>query len=293
MAETNKNISRINNFSNHAQDGTGFGVVVYPVGGTYGPRVQQYLQLVLIQEGSVEITLNEKVCPLAALQVALLFPGLKEYFKFSNLVQTRHSWIHINPNILSGDVKQVLKGIPFSLPCSQRLESLVEIGLSIPRTEETTYDELIHKIAEASLWEYIVTARVHLDKTTVMPESLHRATQFIKSYYSEEINLKRISEVACVTTVHLTRLFNAHYHTTPIKFLWRYRIQHGIGLLRNTGLTIAEIAFQCGFQSPFHFSRMVKENQKISPKELRKQWWEGKNRLQPSQGNTRKVKEDI
>ena len=48
------------------------------------------------------------------------------------------------------------------------------------------------------------------------------------------------------------------------------RLEQGVQLLRHTGLNVREIAFRCGFASPFHFSRLVKARHGAAPRELRK-----------------------
>jgi AraC family L-rhamnose operon regulatory protein RhaS len=44
-------------------------------------------------------------------------------------------------------------------------------------------------------------------------------------------------------------------------------------MLTETGLTIAEIAYTCGFKNQFHFSRKVTECQGMSPREFRRKAW--------------------
>lgn len=67
--------------------------------------------------------------------------------------------------------------------------------------------------------------------------------------------------------------FQKRHHASPSRFLWKLRTERGIAMLRETGLSVAEIAYQCGFQNPFHFSRLVKQLQGIPPRDVRKQAW--------------------
>jgi AraC family L-rhamnose operon regulatory protein RhaS len=60
--------------------------------------------------------------------------------------------------------------------------------------------------------------------------------------------------------------------------LWNLRAEKGAFLLRQTGLSVSEIAYQCGYTNPFHFSRHVKAKYGHSPSDLRKL----KRTLQPS-----------
>jgi transcriptional regulator GlxA family with amidase domain len=78
-----------------------------------------------------------------------------------------------------------------------------------------------------------------------------------------------------VTPQHLTRLFRRHMQTAPMRYLWHLRTRHGVELLGGTGLSIGEIATQVGFQSPFHFSRLVRNHYRDSPRRLRERLWSG------------------
>jgi len=55
----------------------------------------------------------------------------------------------------------------------------------------------------------------------------------------------------------------------PIKYLWDTRVDHGLRMLKETGYSVAEIAFRSGFQDPYHFSKVVKKHLGTSPREYR------------------------
>jgi transcriptional regulator GlxA family with amidase domain len=57
--------------------------------------------------------------------------------------------------------------------------------------------------------------------------------------------------------------------------IWRLKTDHAVQLIRATGLTLAEIADQCGFSNAFHLSRCVKERTGTAPRDLRKTTQEG------------------
>jgi len=45
---------------------------------------------------------------------------------------------------------------------------------------------------------------------------------------------------------------------------------------RDSGFGVGEIAYRCGFQTPFHFSRWVRATESRSPREVRTQVWTGR-----------------
>jgi AraC family L-rhamnose operon regulatory protein RhaS len=67
--------------------------------------------------------------------------------------------------------------------------------------------------------------------------------------------------------------FHRIMHTTPAHYLWKVRAERGISMLKETGRTIAEIAYHCGFKNPFHFSRLLKQRTGRSPREIRHAAW--------------------
>lgn len=54
------------------------------------------------------------------------------------------------------------------------------------------------------------------------------------------------------------------------KILQNTRLEHGLSLLQSTDIPISEIAFDCGFKTPSHFSDSFKKRFGIKPSEIRK-----------------------
>ena len=100
-----------------------------------------------------------------------------------------------------------------------------------------------------------------------------RARRWLDEHCAEPDALARAARAAAVTPQHLIRLFRTHYDTTPGRYLWSLRVERGAGLLTASGLTVAEIADRCGFKNPFHFSRLLRQKQGLSPRQLRQRAW--------------------
>ena len=60
---------------------------------------------------------------------------------------------------------------------------------------------------------------------------------------------------------------------SPSRMIWRLKVEHAIQLLRSTGLTVGEIAVDCGYANPFHLSRAVKKHTGHAPRDLRRLEW--------------------
>ena len=245
-----------------------FGNVMYDTGGTYGPRVQTKLQLVTIGSGDVIITIDNVSHHLTQGEVALLKPGHQEYFEFSKTERTYHNWCDFTWK-LPASMAPIINQLPFKTNSTPLMERLIDLGLTLDSDEDLT--PAAAHLAAAAFWEFINRASINKNnlKTTKLPDSLIRVKAYIKQNYFNDINLNDLSKIAYVTPEHLTRLFNKHLHTSPMRYVWKHRVHRGISFLKHSNLTIERIAFNCGFKTAAHFSRTVKHYTGQTPRSIR------------------------
>ncbi|MFC4779433.1 helix-turn-helix domain-containing protein [Paenibacillus sp. GCM10023252] len=255
--------------------GTYPGTIVYPPGGRYGPRIQQDLQLVLLHTGSLQLTINGERHTIKPGQAVLLTPGQQEYFAFSDEGDSWHRWITLHlAEPLDAKAEQLLQALPFSQPISVELNRLLDVLLTLMVNHEEG-SAIMRSLGYAAFQLY--ASELHQTKRLEDTHpSIVMAKSRIHSHYAEELRLEELAHEAGVSPEHLVRLFRGKEGTTPIKYLWHYRVLRAVELLTNTGLSIAEIASRCGFKTTFHFARMVRRQTGSTPTELRRSSWEGK-----------------
>jgi len=250
-----------------------FGDVVYEPGSSFGPRVQADYQLVVLEEGSVIAKVEGRGLPIGQGQVALLLPGRTEEFTFAAERKSHHTWCALAPSLLSADLIEACACVPPVLPVSRRLAQLMEMGLSLPRLAETSSPGLVAALGLATLQEYLFTGRREQAPQADEPDALRRAIEWVGMDGHQAVDLAALANIAGVSSAQLVKLFKRHLDTTPLRYVWSMRTRRGAQLLRETGLTVGEVAFRCGFQTPFHFSRWVKQVYGTAPKSLRAQAW--------------------
>ncbi|MGF1450458.1 MAG: helix-turn-helix domain-containing protein [Opitutales bacterium] len=69
---------------------------------------------------------------------------------------------------------------------------------------------------------------------------------------------------------HIARSFRTYLGLTPTEWLLRERIQRACLLLSTTGLSVLEIALDCGFESPSYFHKCFQEQMHTTPLKYRK-----------------------
>ena len=86
----------------------------------------------------------------------------------------------------------------------------------------------------------------------------------------EEVSISSIAKLYNITSAHFIRSFKKHYGITPNEYKQNFRITKAINLLKMTNLSIQDIAYQCGFNDSFYFSRVFKKKVGASPLKYRK-----------------------
>ncbi len=101
-------------------------------------------------------------------------------------------------------------------------------------------------------------------------ESMIRAIAYIRMNYQSDISIADVASHAGFGERYLRKLFAQHLNMSPLDFLNQIRVNKAIELLRNTEMSVKEVCFSCGFQSPQYFSRVFKQWVGTSPRELTK-----------------------
>lgn len=248
------------------------GDVRYPPGGTFGPRVQPFVQLVLLHSGSMTVWVDGVPRRVGSARVAVLLPGHAERFAFAETEETFHSWMHADIPALPAGLRARLEELPWSIPLSPAMAELQRQAIGLRATSLPTAHALRITIGAQMLWRYIGEAEQQAAGQVAGDHpAIERARQFIDAHLDEPCNLTTIAAAAAISPAHLVRLFRARLGTTPIAYLWQRRVARGVELLTDTGLPIGMIAERCGFQTSYHFSRKIHAATGKAPRTLRLQ----------------------
>jgi AraC-like DNA-binding protein len=96
--------------------------------------------------------------------------------------------------------------------------------------------------------------------------------QFIEHHLADAITLGDLAGRMNLSTEHFCRSFSHDFHLSPMRYVMRKRIQAAQHLLCRTTARHHEIARQCGFSDPYHFSKAFKRIAGMAPGEYRKHY---------------------
>jgi AraC family transcriptional regulator of arabinose operon len=163
-------------------------------------------------------------------------------------------------------------GLPFAVPMTPLMLSLMEWGLQTHAYPQPSSPQLSIHLGQSLLYAWLGAINQSTQRYP-NPTAVELARVYIAQRFARPITLDDLAEAADVSANHLTRLFKEHLNITPSRYLWQYRTQRGVDLLRHTGLSVSQIAQRVGFTTPFHFSRLVKQTHDLSPRQLREKLW--------------------
>lgn len=103
-------------------------------------------------------------------------------------------------------------------------------------------------------------------------ERILRVTQYIETHYRSNITLEEVSKLADMTPTSFCRFFSSHTGRTLSDYIASVRIGHATHLLLTSDMGVAEICYDCGFNTISHFNRSFKKLKNCSPSQFRENY---------------------
>jgi AraC family transcriptional regulator of arabinose operon len=271
MSRTAYLLSVVNIFNQHWSFRVG--EVVYKDKSQLGPRTQVDLQLVYLYSGDLEITVDGVCYNLQPGEVTLLLPGKSERFHFAQQSTTYHGWCSAHLNRYDNGLLDRLAQRPERLPISEAMRQLVQQATHL--REETLPSVMAYRdsLIQTIFCEFLSRSFIADAESSPLHPAVERARNYIELHFAESLNLEAIAQHAGITPTHLVRLFRANTGGTPMRYVWRFRLERSMQLLTETGLTVSEVSDRCGFSNPQHFSKLFKAECAATPGNYRATAW--------------------
>jgi len=100
-----------------------------------------------------------------------------------------------------------------------------------------------------------------------------KATAYIKENLGDKISLDQVAEQVYLSKSYFCRIIKEELNCTFTEYVNRLRVERSKYLLRNTDVSIAEIANTVGFGDQSYFTRIFKKQTGVAPGKYREQGW--------------------
>ncbi|MEQ5843780.1 AraC family transcriptional regulator [Paraburkholderia acidicola] len=103
------------------------------------------------------------------------------------------------------------------------------------------------------------------------PSITRKITRWLEEHYAEDIRLKDMAEIACLSDSYFLKAFRDTVGQTPYHYLKTIRLNAARVLLRTSDLPVSKIASSCGYKSGSHFCVEFGRETGMSPSHFRRQ----------------------
>jgi len=128
--------------------------------------------------------------------------------------------------------------------------------------------QIMHLISVSTEKEFIVNNEPdHYDD--LYPDRLVDVIKFVKENLHEQISLRQVADIACMTEQSFSRFFKKRTKKSFMQFLNDLRIAQACQLLIQSSKPVSDIASLCGYNSSSHFCKVFKDHTGVSPFQYR------------------------
>ena len=96
--------------------------------------------------------------------------------------------------------------------------------------------------------------------------------EWVRAHLTEKMTLEQAARRVSLSVPRFTRLFRESSGISFVHYVNHARLQHAAALLRETAMTVAEIAQHSGFSDQSYLDRLFRRAFEVSPTSYRRQW---------------------
>lgn len=149
---------------------------------------------------------------------------------------------------------------------------------SLLESEHALYDDaLLLEHTQHVLLRHLVRQHSNIARRALEPRArvaplgralIRRIEEYLQANMSADVSLQTLAALAHLSVDHFVRAFRAATGKTPHRFALDGRLERAAMLLKGPA-TIAQIARECGFRSPAHFSVRFHARFGLTPSQYR------------------------
>lgn len=172
-----------------------------------------------------------------------------------------------------GLLKPLLGGIPFVFRAENRERERI-VSLLNTMLAEFNRGEAQNENLQCGYLYQLLFAVANATNTYVPhnrpDERITKIIQYINENYNHITDIEQISEHFFISKFHLCRFFRKNLGIPLVSYVNTIKVREACALMKNGGLSMTQIAMQCGFNSSSYFCKVFKKETGISPSEYRK-----------------------
>lgn len=199
-----------------------------------------------------------------------------QYYRTGNVGNWEFRWLHFNGSackfyfdLINEDSLNIVQLNDVS-EINRHLNEIISLILKNDfKTDIMISMLLTNIITELAVNRYDSERNKNYARHKIM---LDRTLDYICSHYRENIKIKDLLKSAHISEFYFMRLFKRHTGVSAYEYITNYRINKSKLLLKETNLTIYEIAGEVGFSNVNNYIRDFKKVVGTTPLKFRNYW---------------------
>lgn len=231
---------------------------------SYGPAIRSYYLIHYILSGEGTLNVENRIWDIHAGQCFLIYPGETTSYQASAIHPWHYAWIGYTGDA-SADLTQIT-----GFSRSQRV-----LTASYPEKAWQMLTQMRSDIKQLQLGELASFGGLFRflsllssspgDNVILSMTQYEKAIHYMQDNFSHAITVENVANAVNLSRSQLFRVFKESCGDSPKHVLDEMRIAHARHLLRNTELSVNEIARYSGFSSSSYLSKVFHKQRGMSP----------------------------
>ena len=249
----------------------------------YGPALRDHYLIHYVISGKGVFDDGEKTYKLQKGQGFLICPDIKTYYEADAEDPWAYMWVGFQGLKAKSYLKEANLNVNspvFSVEndyiddkLKESLQEMNEVK-NIEKSTEVRLVGLLYKFISYLIENNNFNAGdSKINSNETKGKYLKKAIIFIEKNYSHDIGVKDISDYLGLHRSYLYSLFKNKMNIAPQEYLIKFRINKALELMKNTDLSIGDVARSVGYNDPLNFSKIFKQRKKVSPSKYREKYF--------------------
>jgi AraC family transcriptional regulator len=180
-------------------------------------------------------------------------------------------WLHFDGNVSKEyyDLITMHCGCVIPIGESNLIPRTIKSILNLFRYSKQILEPIVSCHIQRMLAELIIIVRSSKGENLDKANPIGKAVEYIEANFKEKLSVKTVATFVNLSVYHFSRLFKKETGYSPYEYILKTRLDNAKILLKNSSLSIKEVAFNTGFNSESGFVTSFHQNVKMTPREFR------------------------
>ncbi|WP_239627240.1 AraC family transcriptional regulator [Paenibacillus sp. H1-7] len=224
-----------------------------------GPRTLGHYSMHFIRAGSVLFQYDDQTIRLEKGDVFCLFPHLSYHYRPADFaVPLEMTWVGFAGSQAAGllSLVGIHPGVPYatsvlSTEVELTLQHFWSAGALRTGKPRLKFLSLLYQLFD----QLDPRKDNHAPQRDTQKEWIRKSLDYMNTHYSENIDVNHIAKLVGIHRTYFSKVFTEHLGITPLKYLLKLKMNKAMQLLKETPLTVTEIALSLSYSDTASFSR--------------------------------------